>query len=369
MLSAESTQMYKIYFLVSFWLEATLYGLYFSLFVVALNIMMRKQALATSSSRVFLTGILAMFVLITFHNSTNMYRMLTAYASYDPNSPNHAVSFLLNLKNWDAYAFPIIMGCLTWIGDILVIYRCFVIWQRNYFVIILPVLLLLASIGATSVNYYWFHHEDSIPVNVMTRMFRIIYPLNLAQNILTTSFIGFRLYKQYKVASKTGFDPNPGRNFILITRIIVESALIYTTQMLILTVLCFIDHPSIVIIQHALAPSIGIVFVLIAIRAHAAASVTSSHSAGSHTINAIVPTWLTSKNEESPNMDPPPRSGRRSLGMRFVTTSVVEEHQLDDMPRKPEFVAYPEAPSRDSKVDEESYKPPFEDMGNMGITR
>ncbi|KAF5334016.1 hypothetical protein D9611_014882 [Ephemerocybe angulata] len=246
MLSAESTQMYKIYFLVSFWLEATLYGLYFSLFVVALNIMMRKQALATSSSRVFLTGILAIRPHHLPQLSTNMYRMLTAYASYDPNSPNHAVSFLLNLKNWDAYAFPIIMGCLTWIGDILV------------------------STGATSVNYYWFHHEDSIPVNVMTRMFRIIYPLNLAQNILTTSFIGFRLYKQYKVASKTGFDPNPGRNFILITRIIVESALIYTTQMLILTVLCFIDHPSIVIIQHALAPSI-------AIRAHAAASVTSSH--------------------------------------------------------------------------------------------
>jgi hypothetical protein len=43
-------------------------GLYVSLFVVALNIMLRRQALDTTSSGVFLTGITLMFVVITFHN-------------------------------------------------------------------------------------------------------------------------------------------------------------------------------------------------------------------------------------------------------------------------------------------------------------
>lgn len=43
-------------------------GFYVSLFVMALNVMLRRQTLDTTSSRVFLTGIIAMFLIITFHN-------------------------------------------------------------------------------------------------------------------------------------------------------------------------------------------------------------------------------------------------------------------------------------------------------------
>ena len=47
--------------------------------------------------------------------------MLGAYAAYDPNDPNFAIRFLFDWERWDAYAFPIILAVLTWVGDILVV--------------------------------------------------------------------------------------------------------------------------------------------------------------------------------------------------------------------------------------------------------
>ncbi|KAJ2912445.1 hypothetical protein MD484_g7964, partial [Candolleomyces efflorescens] len=269
--------------------------------------------------------------------ATNVYRMLGAYAAYDPDDPNFAIRFLFDWERWDAYAFPIILGVLTWVGDILVIYRCFLIWQRNYYIVVLPVLLLLASIGTTSVNLWWFRHTTSIPWPVMSRLFKITYPLNFAQNVLTTGCIAYRIYMQYRVSKAAfavptgggganpsgGINPSGGAggstgvggregaregaregtpkrpgatnnklNFIAVMRIIVESALIYTVQMFLLILFWYTGSPAVVIVQHAITPSIGIVFVLIAIRTHVAK--TSMGIQGSRSGSfSIMPTWLS----------------------------------------------------------------------------
>lgn len=335
-LTLKKAGQFKIYFLVAFWLEATIYGLYFSLFVVALSIMLKRQALDTHSSRIFLSGVILMFAMITFHNATNVYRLLTAYASYDPSAPHKAIDFLLSFEQWDGYAHPIMMASLTWLGDILVIYRCFLIWHRNYWVTVLPILLLLTSIATTAVSFYWFRHPETIAWPVMNRILKITYPLNLVQNVGTTGLIIYKLWSQYKKTVKSGLDPNRGLGFIAVMRIMVESASIYTVVMLLMTILWYIDHPSVVIVQHVLAPCIGIVFVLIAIRAHVSKGSMSSQ-AGSHTINAIVPTWLTSR--DNGTAEPTSHSAR----MRFAT-STVEAHRLEVLsPQKSSFQEDPDA--------------------------
>ena len=52
--------------------------------------------------------------------------------------------------------------------------------------------------------------------------------------------------------------------------IIVGSALIYTLELTTLVVLYFMHHPAEVILQAAIVPSIGIVFVMMYIRVHMA---------------------------------------------------------------------------------------------------
>ncbi|RXW21549.1 hypothetical protein EST38_g4296 [Candolleomyces aberdarensis] len=256
--------------------------------------------------------------------------MLGAYAAYDPNDPNFSVRFLFDWQRWDAYAFPIILAVLTWLGDILVIYRCFLIWQRNYYVIILPVILLLASIGTTSVNLWWFRHTSEIPWSIMKRLFNVTYPLNFVQNVLTTGFIAYRIYTQYR-ASKAAHDSISSKlNFIAIMRIIVESALIYTVQMLLLIILWYTGSPALVIVQHAIAPSIGIVFVLIAIRTHVAKTAMGIRGSRSGSFS-IMPTWLSGDDRTN-------HRGGENTGRHVVPnfTSTSEDLQLEfiNRPRK-----------------------------------
>ena len=67
---------------------------------------------------------------------------------------------------------------------------------------------------------------------------------------------------------------------------------------------------------------------MIAIRAHIAKASSSLRGEGSHTINGIIPTWLTSRDDsgQEPQL--------RSAPVRFVT-STVDEHHLEVLsPRK-----------------------------------
>ncbi|TFK20019.1 hypothetical protein FA15DRAFT_625959 [Coprinopsis marcescibilis] len=322
---------HKIYYLVSFWLEAMLYGLYLALFIAALNIMLRGRSKNRASTKVFLVGIIVMFVIISFHNWLNIYRMIRAYA-YETTLVS-SVLFIRNSDNWDAMAFPVILAVVIWIADILVIYRCWLVWHRNYWVIALPSLLVLASIGTQSVNLAWFDNPNRFQIpttsGYMLHTLRANFPLHFVQNVVTTALISFRLWKQHVISRRAGLFLAGGLSLVSVIRIIVESALIYTLMMLVMLVLFFMGHPAQVIFQHALIPTTGMVFLLIAIRVDSAKS--STLGSVSHGVefstggNSMIPSWIHGDHQE--------QNGRRvrhaSMGPITVTT-VTEQHRLDD---------------------------------------
>ncbi|TFK29635.1 hypothetical protein FA15DRAFT_731794 [Coprinopsis marcescibilis] len=312
---------YKVYYLVSFWVEAVLYGVYFCLFVASLSILLKKTE-HTFASRVFFVGVLAMFVLITFHNSTNLYRVIEAYAyELEPAGP---VTHLRNLELWDAYSFPVVLALLTWIGDLLVIFRCFLIWEGNYYVIAIPSILLLGSIVTTSVNLYWFGNMSSMAFTSVVPFLNATFPLNFAQNVLTTGLITYKIWEQHRASRRAGIISSSGLTLLDVIRILTESASVYTTQMFILMILFAINHPAQIIVQHALVPSTGIVFVLISIRTHVARSHILFQSDAGH---SLVPSWLNG--DES-------NHGSQRISRSHVpfVTSAVEQHHLEEIASK-----------------------------------
>ncbi|TEB27531.1 hypothetical protein FA13DRAFT_1691267 [Coprinellus micaceus] len=323
-LDSATHKMYMKYYLVSFWLEGVyILGVYVVLFGLAIRVMVRRRSIDNTASRVFFIGIIAMFVLVNIHNWLNIYRMLTAYtASDDP------VAFLHDLQNWDAFMFPVVCAILTWIGDVLVIYRCFLVWQRNWWIIAMPILLLLASIGTTSVNLFWFGHQTSIPWSVMEPLFRITFPLNLVQNVLTTSFIAYKIFCQHRLSQRTGLLLSAGLNLMTILRIIAESALLYTAVMFTCTVLYYTKHPSQVIVQHMIPPVTGIVFALIAVRTHVArgTTVTGPSRGTTSGSDSVVPNWLTGEDECTR------RGSTRKLSIPIVTTTT--EYRMEVIPAR-----------------------------------
>lgn len=153
-------------------------------------------------------------------------------------------------------------------------YRCWIVWQRSYRVVVLPFVLLLISLGkqassiagleltaidsvTTTMNVHWFRNKTSIPWSIMFHSFRMTFPLNFSQSTLTTGLIAYRIWKQHRMSQQAGVHASASLDLFTVMRIIIESALIYTLQQFMMIILYFTGHPSIVIVQHASVPSTG----------------------------------------------------------------------------------------------------------------
>lgn len=135
-----------------------------------------------------------------------------------------------------------------------------------------------------------------------------VYPSVFAQNVITTGLIAFKIWSQHRSSASNGvIDASSRLSLIRILRIIVESAAIYTVQLLILLILYPLQSAAQFIVQSAIIPSIGktansfplylsnlvskgIVFVLIAVRVH----FTSSRTRILHHTTPLgdIPNWF-----------------------------------------------------------------------------
>ncbi|TFK18218.1 hypothetical protein FA15DRAFT_710057 [Coprinopsis marcescibilis] len=258
----------QVYMVIAFFLEAIVYGIYFVLFIGAVHIMSKDRSRDNVTSRVFFFSMIFMFILTTVFTGINAYRFTRAYAQNDGTSM--PVLYFWNFDAWDNFSYVVVVIILVLYADALVIYRCFVIWGGNYYVIAFPTLLLLLSIGINGVTMSSFIHPASMNPKTLHAFFTMIYPVNLAQNCLTTGLIAYKIWRQHRNSQKAGLVNSSGLNLITVVRIMIESASIFTFQQLVLLILHLLNHRAQVILHATMVPSIGIVFVLIAIRTNIA---------------------------------------------------------------------------------------------------
>ncbi|EAU89895.2 hypothetical protein CC1G_12899 [Coprinopsis cinerea okayama7 len=261
----------QVYMLISFFLEAVIYGVYVILFVGAVHLMLRDGSKGGRGGKFFLFSMFVMFALTTVYTAINVYRFVRAYAQNFDNTML-PVYYFRDFTAWDNFSYVIIIIILVLHADVLVIYRCFVIWGGNYYVIAVPTVLLLFSIAINAIAITWFSNPAAMDHALAIKFFMMIYPVNLAQNCLTTGLIAFKIWKQHRFSQKAGLRQSGGLPLMTVARIIIESASIYTLQQLVLLVLHMLNHRAQVIIHATMVPSVGIVFVLIAIRTHIARS-------------------------------------------------------------------------------------------------
>ncbi|KAF6744163.1 hypothetical protein DFP72DRAFT_87940 [Ephemerocybe angulata] len=202
------------------------------------------------------------------------------------------VGYLRMAAYWDNYAHVVLNGIMIWIADALVIYRCYVIWGNNVYVIILPTLLSLAAMAINITLYVWWIRQWTSYKGVEPFV-NLAYPLPFAQNILTTGLITWKIIRQHRRSQSSGLVTAPtNMSLLTVARIIVESAMLYTLLLLIMIILYFDGNPVQFTIRGSLIPSIGIVFLLIAIRVDAARDQPSEY-AGS---DSSVPPWVLNSN-------------------------------------------------------------------------
>jgi len=272
---------------VAVWLEGLLYGIYVCLFFEAMFVMLRRKGAMQPPAKFFFGGVILMFIAATTHMAVNVYRLLRGYVLHvDPLGPG---SYLSNFSRWDNMANLILTSIMVWLGDILVIYRCYLIWNRKIWVTILPVILLLFGIGSNAALFFWFMHPSAENATKSLPWLATVYPISFSQNTITTGMIAFKIWKQHRASAMAGIAYNSSSlSLIDLFRIIIESAMIYTLQQLVLIILYPSNNNAQYIMDAAIIPSVGIVFALIAVRVH----FSRSRTLLAPSMMATMPTWL-----------------------------------------------------------------------------
>ncbi|KAJ7112373.1 hypothetical protein C8R44DRAFT_882734 [Mycena epipterygia] len=186
---------------IGVFLEDILYGVYLSVFFESCLLMWRKQQERNAKNTYLLVTISLMFLFITVRCVLDNVRCIIALdnTGLDFGPPN------------------------TTLG----IFRTFIVWNRNWFVIILPSMLFVGNVGTATWLIVAFIKYDPTTKSIffLTQPITSFLALSLCTNLLCTGLISFRIfYVRRKVAALLS-----GRSDVTkFISVIIESAAIYT---------------------------------------------------------------------------------------------------------------------------------------------
>jgi len=142
--------------------------------------------------------------------------------------------FFNDLTLWAATASDSIYGAINLVGDSVVIYRCYVVWNSNFFVIIFPIIMLAASVGTgiyavAGLNYIPRGSEAATFTSRISNYARANFILSLALNVLCTGLVAYRIWSSARRVSILG-SRHTGVYYGALA-VVVESAALYTVSL------------------------------------------------------------------------------------------------------------------------------------------
>ncbi|KAJ6563609.1 hypothetical protein DFH09DRAFT_1158494 [Mycena vulgaris] len=238
------------YLISHMWVGSFFYGIYLVLFCICIYILLHRP-----------------------RNLGNTVLLVTASLLFTLSSIQAIFNIILGSADIDGIDIPydqlalannMIYVTNNVLADGLVIYRCYVIWSRNIYVVILPIIMLIV----TSI----FGWDLDLPLPPF-------FELSLATNVLVTGLTAGRIWwicRQARMYLKTEMQ----KQYVSSISIIVESGVIYSASVLAYLILGAI--PSAEVVQNPvvemLGQLVGIVPTLIIVRVGLGVSIQSIES-------------------------------------------------------------------------------------------
>ncbi|RPD71695.1 hypothetical protein L226DRAFT_573648 [Lentinus tigrinus ALCF2SS1-7] len=156
---------------------------------------------------------LAMFTIATMEIAFGFQHDLDAFINYK--GPGGPIAEFSKISNWVNVMKTVDYAAQTFIGDAIMVYRCYVIYERNWMVVAVPVILWLAESGDMRL-------ERLVP------FITTVLSLTLAMTTMTTGMIVYRILKINSAWSSQRVTRIGNYRLTRIVRILIESGLIYT---------------------------------------------------------------------------------------------------------------------------------------------
>ncbi|KAJ7688250.1 hypothetical protein B0H17DRAFT_1068929 [Mycena rosella] len=200
-------------------------GLYLSVFFECCALLWRKKSHGAKSMYLMVTTAL-MFILITARCIIDTYRCVIAFDNPDVDF-GPPIARLITNACW-ALVTPV--------------FRTFIVWNRNWYIVILPMLLCLANFGIgilVILSLVEVGDQNSAISSSKVDSLNAFISLSLCTNVVCTGLISFKIIEVYRQMAWM-VSNNAGRaDSMRMLSIIVESAAVYT---LLLIATLITDH-------------------------------------------------------------------------------------------------------------------------------
>ncbi|KAJ7054593.1 hypothetical protein C8F01DRAFT_478881 [Mycena amicta] len=247
------------------------------LFIITLWLMFKQRV--KMANRLLLPTLSLMWLLSVAHWGIDIARAVQAFV-YTAGGP---LAYYDNLSNPLEPAKDALYVLLTMAGDLFMIYRCFMVWNRSWLIVIIPALLWcgLGVGGLGSLHYIILAGKQGIFSRGPAPWITTFFATSLALNIFCTITIAYRILRTPAIRN---LQSTRIRTALII---FVESAAIYSVSVLALVIVYELGNNVHFILLDLTTSIIGVTFTLVTLRlALVSSASTDSRSHPSTTVGS-----------------------------------------------------------------------------------
>ncbi|THH09113.1 hypothetical protein EW146_g8787 [Bondarzewia mesenterica] len=256
--------------------EGIFYGLFLSLSAATLHILIIGRQRNSKLNVPMTIAAMVMLVLATAQIIVDTVNVFMAFVVLD--RPER-LRFLLDVTQRIFAAKHAIYFTMMLVGDSIVIYRAFVVWNHNFWVIIVPVLCSLGSAVSAYQTIWAVRHIASASIKGETSWGIAVFALSLCANGIATSLIAYRIWTHNRVMSSFGESwTSKSSSLAPVFRIVLESGLINAAYLMAYLIVLRSGSHGLEVMACISTPLIGIIFSVVIIRAALASNRGASNS-------------------------------------------------------------------------------------------
>ncbi|KAF7290852.1 hypothetical protein MIND_01326400 [Mycena indigotica] len=233
--------------MASMWLGTFFYGIYLVLCCICIHILLHRPRPYSASTTIFFATAITLFVLSTLQAAINLFLGSGDILGLD-----------LPYDRWE-FADDMIYVANNLVADSLLIYRCWLIWNRNWLVIAPGIVGLIVT------NIFGFNPNTPPPP---------FFALTLGTNVFITFLTAGRIWWIYRTVHHHLKEGGSSKHYSSSIAIVLESGLIYSV--FVAARLAVQEQERILVVTEILRQVVGIVPTLIIVRVGLGVSVESS---------------------------------------------------------------------------------------------
>ncbi|KAI0322970.1 hypothetical protein OF83DRAFT_1181048 [Amylostereum chailletii] len=237
-------------------------SIFLCLFVVsAYDLIVRKGKKSHISMPMAFTGI-SLILLATARFIIDTTNVFVAFVGHDPRSER--IVYLQDVKQQLFTTKHCILITALTIGDSFVSYRCWIVWGKRLYIILLPVTLTAGSFASGTYLMWSYSNLPNQTVLTEQKWLKPLFSLSLASNAVATSLLAYRIWDVER-QSAHALDNSQAR-LMPIVRIVLESGAISAAYLFAYVMCLSVGSQGLELMSEMATPLTGIVFTIVIVR-------------------------------------------------------------------------------------------------------